>query len=263
MNSLDKMIGTRPLHPGQVRGPPGGARRAQPRLVRQGRSGRPGPRRPPHPRRLSRSRGPRGRHGHGDRLQQQAGGLTRTSWTTWSLDRMPLTLERWCMRRNGSSWINSSPADQRLAGGQVTLQGPAAAPGHQHRRSTATAWASCYTRATSVRIAGGPGPRRLGAAPGRADQEARLSLQARGAGAGPGRRQADVGGRRRAVHRLRGGHLRGHPGLREELLASVPEQAEGSLDFELKGRLDATGYTEIAQGVLQKRLVFIFGYDNG
>jgi len=36
-----------------------------------------------------------------------------------------------------------------------------------------------------------------------------------------------------------------------------------ALDFDVKGRLDATGYTEIAQGLLQKRLVFIFGYDNG
>ena len=36
-----------------------------------------------------------------------------------------------------------------------------------------------------------------------------------------------------------------------------------ALDFEVKGHLDATGYTEIAQGMLQKRLVFTFGYDNG
>jgi peptide/nickel transport system substrate-binding protein len=36
-----------------------------------------------------------------------------------------------------------------------------------------------------------------------------------------------------------------------------------ALDFDVKGRLDATGYTEIAQGLLQKRLVFTFGYDNG
>jgi len=35
------------------------------------------------------------------------------------------------------------------------------------------------------------------------------------------------------------------------------------LDFDVKGKLDATGYTEIAQGLLQKRLVFIFGFDNG
>ena len=36
-----------------------------------------------------------------------------------------------------------------------------------------------------------------------------------------------------------------------------------ALDFQVKGRLDPTGYTEIAQGLLQKRLVFVFGYDNG
>jgi peptide/nickel transport system substrate-binding protein len=36
-----------------------------------------------------------------------------------------------------------------------------------------------------------------------------------------------------------------------------------ALDFDLSGRLDATGYTEIAQGMLQKRIVFTFGYDNG
>ena len=36
-----------------------------------------------------------------------------------------------------------------------------------------------------------------------------------------------------------------------------------ALDFDVEGRLDATGYTEIAQGLLQKRLVFTFGYDNG
>jgi ABC-type transport system substrate-binding protein len=36
-----------------------------------------------------------------------------------------------------------------------------------------------------------------------------------------------------------------------------------NLGLELKGHLDATGYTEIAQAGLQKRLVFLFGYDNG
>jgi len=36
-----------------------------------------------------------------------------------------------------------------------------------------------------------------------------------------------------------------------------------ALDFDVKGKLDPTGYTEIAQGLLQKRLVFVFGYDNG
>jgi ABC-type transport system substrate-binding protein len=35
------------------------------------------------------------------------------------------------------------------------------------------------------------------------------------------------------------------------------------LDFDVEGRLDPTGYTEIGAGLLQKRLVFVFGYDNG
>jgi peptide/nickel transport system substrate-binding protein len=36
-----------------------------------------------------------------------------------------------------------------------------------------------------------------------------------------------------------------------------------ALDFEVKGHLDPTGYTEITQGWLQKRLPMTFGYDNG
>jgi peptide/nickel transport system substrate-binding protein len=36
-----------------------------------------------------------------------------------------------------------------------------------------------------------------------------------------------------------------------------------ALDFEAKGRMDPTGYTEIAQAALQKRMVFSFNYDNG
>jgi peptide/nickel transport system substrate-binding protein len=36
-----------------------------------------------------------------------------------------------------------------------------------------------------------------------------------------------------------------------------------NLGLEIRGRLDATGYTEIAQAGLQKRLIFLFGYDNG
>jgi ABC-type transport system substrate-binding protein len=36
-----------------------------------------------------------------------------------------------------------------------------------------------------------------------------------------------------------------------------------NLGLQLKGRLDATGYTELAQAALQKRLIFAFGYDNG
>jgi peptide/nickel transport system substrate-binding protein len=36
-----------------------------------------------------------------------------------------------------------------------------------------------------------------------------------------------------------------------------------NLGLELKGRLDATGYTEIAQAALQKRLIFALGFENG
>jgi ABC-type transport system substrate-binding protein len=36
-----------------------------------------------------------------------------------------------------------------------------------------------------------------------------------------------------------------------------------NLGLEVRGRLDATGYTEIAQAALQKRLIFVLGYDNG
>jgi len=36
-----------------------------------------------------------------------------------------------------------------------------------------------------------------------------------------------------------------------------------ALDFDVDGRADPTGYTEITQGWLQKRLAFTFGFDNG
>jgi len=63
-------------------------------------------------------------------------------------------------------------------------------------------------------------------------------------------------------------------GTVECLYAGIPENVKNvfpafqrmlaeNLSLELKGRLDATGYTEIAQAALQKRLVFFFGYDNG
>ncbi len=35
------------------------------------------------------------------------------------------------------------------------------------------------------------------------------------------------------------------------------------LGLDLKGELDPTGYTRIAQGILEKSLVLVFGYDNG
>ncbi len=36
-----------------------------------------------------------------------------------------------------------------------------------------------------------------------------------------------------------------------------------NLGWEVTGQLDPTGYVTIAQGVLEKRMVFVFGYDNG
>jgi peptide/nickel transport system substrate-binding protein len=43
----------------------------------------------------------------------------------------------------------------------------------------------------------------------------------------------------------------------------LQRQLKEVLGLETTGHLDATGYTEIAQGLLQKRIVFCFGYDNG
>ncbi len=63
-------------------------------------------------------------------------------------------------------------------------------------------------------------------------------------------------------------------GTVECLYAGTPESVKNAfpqfqkmladnLGLELKGRLDATGYTEIAQAALQKRLVFALAFDNG
>jgi ABC-type transport system substrate-binding protein len=60
----------------------------------------------------------------------------------------------------------------------------------------------------------------------------------------------------------------------ECLYAGIPESVKkvfpqfqrmlaDNLGLEIKGHLDATGYTEIAQAALQKRAIFLFGYDNG
>jgi len=60
----------------------------------------------------------------------------------------------------------------------------------------------------------------------------------------------------------------------EILYGSIPENVKAvfpqfqrmladNLGWEVQGRMDPTGYTTIAQGVLEKRLVFVFGYDNG
>jgi peptide/nickel transport system substrate-binding protein len=43
----------------------------------------------------------------------------------------------------------------------------------------------------------------------------------------------------------------------------LQRQLKEVLGLEASGTLDSTGYTTIAQGLLQKRLVFIFGWDNG
>jgi ABC-type transport system substrate-binding protein len=63
-------------------------------------------------------------------------------------------------------------------------------------------------------------------------------------------------------------------GTVECLYAGIPENVKNvfpafqrmlaeNLGLEIKGRLDATGYTEIAQAALQKRVILLFGYDNG
>jgi peptide/nickel transport system substrate-binding protein len=60
----------------------------------------------------------------------------------------------------------------------------------------------------------------------------------------------------------------------ECLYAGIPESVKNvfpafqrmlaeNLGLEIKGHLDATGYTEIAQAALQKRAILFFGYDNG
>jgi peptide/nickel transport system substrate-binding protein len=60
----------------------------------------------------------------------------------------------------------------------------------------------------------------------------------------------------------------------ECLYAATPESVKSvfpqfakmladNLGLELRGRLDPTGYTELAQAALQKRGVFSFSYDNG
>jgi len=43
----------------------------------------------------------------------------------------------------------------------------------------------------------------------------------------------------------------------------LQRQLKEVLGLETKGHLDQTGYTEIAQGLLQKRIVFSFSWDNG
>jgi peptide/nickel transport system substrate-binding protein len=57
-----------------------------------------------------------------------------------------------------------------------------------------------------------------------------------------------------------------YPGIPDFIKNSWPQfqrNLKEALGFEAKGRMDPTGYTEIAQAMLQKRMVFSYNYDNG
>jgi len=55
----------------------------------------------------------------------------------------------------------------------------------------------------------------------------------------------------------------GIPEFLKQLFPAFQKMLADTLGLEVKGRLDATGYTEIAQAALQKRAIFSLGYDNG
>jgi len=55
----------------------------------------------------------------------------------------------------------------------------------------------------------------------------------------------------------------GVPETVKNIFPAFKEMLANNLGLEIKGRLDATGYTEIAQAALQKRALFLFAYDNG
>ena len=55
----------------------------------------------------------------------------------------------------------------------------------------------------------------------------------------------------------------GVPGSVAEYWPQLQRQLKEVLGLEASGTLDSTGYTTIAQGLLQKRLVFTFSWDNG
>jgi ABC-type transport system substrate-binding protein len=55
----------------------------------------------------------------------------------------------------------------------------------------------------------------------------------------------------------------GIPDFLKQVFPQVQKMLADNLGLELQGRLDATGYTEIAQAAQQKRALFTFGYDNG
>jgi ABC-type transport system substrate-binding protein len=57
-----------------------------------------------------------------------------------------------------------------------------------------------------------------------------------------------------------------YPAIPDMMKAAFPQfqrMLKEALDFEVKGHLDPTGYTEIGQAALQKRMVFSFNLDNG
>jgi peptide/nickel transport system substrate-binding protein len=57
-----------------------------------------------------------------------------------------------------------------------------------------------------------------------------------------------------------------YPAIPDNIKASFPQfqrQLQEALDFEVKGHLDPTGYTEIGQAALLKRMIFSFNLDNG
>ena len=88
--------------------------------------------------------------------------------------------------------IKDSPA------GSDSVQGPAPAPGHQHRGRPQPDRADVLPGRLQLRFSCGPGCPQVGASPGRTDPAAGLSLQARRSGGGPGGRQAmwEAGGER-------------------------------------------------------------------
>jgi peptide/nickel transport system substrate-binding protein len=55
----------------------------------------------------------------------------------------------------------------------------------------------------------------------------------------------------------------GIPDFLKQMFPAFQKMLSDNLGLQTKGRLDATGYTELAQAALQKRLVFSMGYDNG
>ncbi len=55
----------------------------------------------------------------------------------------------------------------------------------------------------------------------------------------------------------------GIPEFLKQMFPAFQKMLADTLGLEVKGRLDATGYTELAQAALQKRAIFSLGYDNG